>query len=290
LTGAGVPPGLVTVVQGDREAAESLCDAAAVDAIAVTGSIATGRAIAARCARTQKAVQGELGGNNAAIVLDDADVERVVLPLLRSSYSFAGQRCTAIRRFVVDTAIVERFEAAAAEAMQQIAVGEPGERGIEVGPLISVEARERVLGVVERARTDGARLVAGARVPVGFEHGAWLAPTLLADVEPHTAIAQEETFGPVAVIIPVTGVDEAIAVANGVEQGLVMAVSSADDATRRRVLDEAQAGIVQVGAGPLPVHPDAPFGGWKASGIGPPEHGEWDAAFFTRAQAVYGDH
>jgi acyl-CoA reductase-like NAD-dependent aldehyde dehydrogenase len=153
--------------------------------------------------------------------------------------------------------------------------------------MISIDARERVLGAVHRAQVDGARLVAGGEVPGGFEHGAWLAPTLLAGVDPATAIAREETFGPVAVIIPVAGVDEAIAVANDVEQGLVLAVCAADDAVRRQVLDEARVGIVQAGPGPLAVHPDAPFGGWKASGIGPPEHGEWDAAFLARPQAVY---
>jgi acyl-CoA reductase-like NAD-dependent aldehyde dehydrogenase/nicotinamidase-related amidase len=289
LSEAGAPPGVVNIVLGDREAAEGLCDAAAVDAISVTGSIATGRSIAARCGRSEKALQAELGGNNAAIVFGDADLDRVVLPLLRNAYAFAGQRCTAIRRFVVDAAIAGRFETAAAEAIAQITVGEPDQPGTEAGPMISVEARERVLGAVHRAQADGARVVAGGQVPAGFEHGAWLAPTLLADVDPGTAIAQEETFGPVAVIIPVSGADEAIAVANGVEQGLVMAVCTGDDTTRRRVFDEARVGIVQVGPGPLAVHPDAPFGGWKASGIGPPEHGEWDAAFYTRPQAVYGD-
>jgi acyl-CoA reductase-like NAD-dependent aldehyde dehydrogenase len=285
-----VPDGLVNVVFGDREAAEALCDTDAVDAVAVTGSIATGRSIAMRCARTQKAVQAELGGNNAAIVARDADLDRIVLPLMRSAFVFAGQRCTAIRRFVVDAAIADRFEAAAVEAIAQLVVGEPDQPGTEIGPLISVAARDRVCGVVRRARDDGARLVVGGDVPAGLEHGAWLAPTLLADVDPALSVSQDETFGPVAVVIPVTGVDEAIAVANGVEQGLVMAVCSEDDGTRQRVRQEAQVGIVQVGPGPLPVHADAPFGGWKASGMGPPEHGEWDAAFFSRPQAVYEDH
>jgi len=91
------------------------------------------------------------------------------------------------------------------------------------------------------------------------------------------------------VVQPATDLDDALAAANGVEQGLVMAVCSTDPAVRARVRDAADAGIVQLGAGPLPVHPDAPFGGWKASGFGPPEHGEWDAWFATRLQAVYGD-
>jgi len=126
-------------------------------------------------------------------------------------------------------------------------------------------------------------------VPSTLDVGAWLAPVLLADVDPASPIAQEETFGPVAVVLTADDLDEAIGIANGVPHGLVLAVCTADERARRRVLDEGCAGIVQVGAGPLPVHPDAPFGGWKASGIGPPEHGRWDAAFYSRPQAVYGD-
>jgi alpha-ketoglutaric semialdehyde dehydrogenase len=289
LDAAGAPPGLVNVVLGDREAAEALCDGHGVDAISVTGSVATGRAVAARCARFAKPVQAELGGNNAAIVLADADLEAAVPALLRSAFAFAGQRCTAVRRFVVERAVAAHFEKLAREAVNDIAVGDPYDRRTEVGPMISVEARDRVLGEIERARGSGARLVTGGVVPPVSEDGAWLAPTLLADVDPADAIAREETFGPVAVLLKVQDLDEALAVADDVEQGLILAVCTADEHARSRVLDEASAGIVQVGAGPLAVHPDAPFGGWKASGMGPPEHGEWDVAFYSRPQAVYGD-
>lgn len=286
---AGALPGLVDVVLGDREAAEALCDEPGVDAISVTGSVATGRAIAARCARSATPVQAELGGNNAAIVLGDADLEHVVPALLRAAFAFAGQRCTAIRRFIVDATIADRFEAVAKAAVTGVTVGDPRDPRTEVGPMISVGARDRVVDDVERALAGGARLMTGGVVPPGLEHGAWFAPTLLADVEPASAIAQEETFGPVAVLIPVADLEEALAVANGVVQGLILAVCTDDERARARVLEEGKAGIVQVGPGPLAVHPDAPFGGWKASGSGPPEHGEWDAAFYTRAQAVYGD-
>jgi acyl-CoA reductase-like NAD-dependent aldehyde dehydrogenase/nicotinamidase-related amidase len=289
LDRAGAPPGVANVVLGDRETAEVVCDAPGVDAISVTGSVATGRAVAARCARATKPLQAELGGNNAAIVLADADLEAVVPALLRSAYAFAGQRCTAVRRFVVDRAVAARFEELASEAVNGIVVGDPNDRRTEVGPMISVAARDRVLGEIEHARDGGARLVTGGVVPPGLEDGAWLAPTLLADVDLASAIAREETFGPVAVLLPVADLDEALAVADGVEHGLILAVCTVDAGARARVLDEARVGIVQMGAGPLPVHPDAPFGGWKASGLGPPEHGEWDVAFYSRPQAVYGD-
>ena len=289
LAAAGIPAGLVGMVTGAAETAEALVDEPLVDAVAVTGSIATGRAIAARCARRGKPLQAELGGNNAAVVLADADLDAVVGPLVAGAYSYAGQRCTAIRRFVVDDAIADRFEELARAAVAALPVGAPTDPETVVGPLISLAARDRVARIVDEAVAAGARVVCGGRVPEGLEHGAWYAPTLLADVDPESVVAREETFGPVTVLLRVHGIDEALRVANGVEQGLVAAVCTEDPAARRRLVDGLVAGIVQVGPGPVPVHPDAPFGGWKASGMGPPEHGVWDAAFATRPQAVYGE-
>ena len=288
LVDAGIPAALLQVVPGEVDTAEALIDAPRVDAIAVTGSVATGRAVVARCGMHAKPLQAELGGNNAVIVLADADLEGIVRPLVRGAYSYSGQRCTAIRRFVVDGSVAARFETLLTAEIGRLVIGDPADPATDVGPLISLAARDRVALVVDDAVRDGARLVCGGRVPDDFTHGAWYAPTLLADVAATARVAQEETFGPVTVLLTVHGVDEAIAVANGVEQGLVAAVCTSDAVARGRVLDALRAGILQVGAGALPVHPDAPFGGWKASGFGPPEHGVWDAAFATRPQAVYG--
>jgi aldehyde dehydrogenase (NAD+) len=284
LATTGIPPGVVQVVLGGREAAEALCDDPGVDAVSVTGSIATGRAIAARCARLAKPVQAELGGNNAAVVLAEADLEEAAQVLARSAFGFAGQRCTAIRRFVVETSVHDRFEELVRSAADAMVVGDPRDPATEVGPLVSVAARDRVLAVIEAAVADGARVVTGGTAPPGFEDGAWLAPTVLADVDPASRVAQEETFGPVAVLLRVADAEEAVTVANGVVQGLVAAVFPGD----APAVDEVHAGMVQLGAGPLAIHADAPFLGWKASGLGPPEHGEWDAAFYARPQALYG--
>lgn len=289
LDRAGAPTGLAPVVLGGRDAGEAVCDDEGVDAVAVTGSIATGRTIVARCATAAKPVQAELGGNNAAIVLADVDLDVVVPSLIRGSFAFAGQRCTAIRRFIVERSIADRFETVAAEATRRVIVGDPSDPATEVGPLISAAACARVRSVIERAVREGARIVARSEVPIDLQGDAWLAPTLLGDVSPQSAVAQEETFGPVAVVLVVDDIEEAIAVANGVPHGLVLAIVTDDPSAQRRILDEGQAGIVQIGAGPLPIHADAPFVGWKASGVGPPEHGEWDTAFYTRPQAVYGE-
>jgi len=284
-----VPPGVVNAVCGDAEAARALCHEPRVAAISVTGSWSTGRAVAAYCAEALKPLQAELGGNNAAIVLGDADLEAVVPGLVRNAFCFAGQRCTAVRRFIVERRVAARFEALAREAMAALVNGEPDDPSTEVGPLISVAKRDRVLATVGNAIAAGARLVAGGDVPRGLAHGAWMAPTLLSDVNPRSQIAQEETFAPVAVVLPAAGVEEALAIANGVPQGLLLSVHTTDERARARVLEAAEAGIVQLTSGPLAVHPLAPFGGWKASGLGPPEHGIWDAEFYGRVQAVYVD-
>jgi len=285
---AGLPPELVDLVTGDASTGAAIADAPGIDALAITGSIAAGRAVAARCAATGKALQAELGGNNAAIVWDD-DLAAHIPALVRAAYSYSGQRCTAIRRFVVHDARLDELVALVADEIDALVVGEPADPTTDLGPLISTAARDRVAAVVARARDAGAELVCGGSVPPSLGHGSWYQPTLLVTRDRDTEIVQEETFGPVVVVQPASDLDDAIAAANGVAQGLVMAVCSSDPGVRGRVRDAAEVGIVQLGAGPVPVHPDAPFGGWKASGFGPPEHGEWDAWFATRLQAVYGD-
>jgi acyl-CoA reductase-like NAD-dependent aldehyde dehydrogenase/nicotinamidase-related amidase len=286
---AGLQRGLVNVVCGDAAAARALCREPRVTAISVTGSVTTGRIVAALCAEPMKPLQAELGGNNAAIILRDADLESVAAGLARAAFGFAGQRCTATRRVIVDRAVAARFEALLIEAVGALVNGEPDDPGTEVGPLISAEKRDSVVATIQRAVSEGARLLTGGCVPRDLAHGAWVAPALLAGIDPRSRIAQEETFGPVAVILPASDLEEALAIANGVPQGLVMSVHTRDAQARARVLEAAQAGIVQLASGPLAVHPRAPFSGWKASGLGPPEHGVWDAAFYTRTQAVYRD-
>ncbi len=289
LARAGAPVGLVAVVLGTNEAARALCREPRVAAIALTGALETGRVVAALCAEGLKPLQAELGGNNAAIVLADADLERLVPDLVASAFGFAGQRCTAIRRFVVEERVAARFEEIATKAIATLVVGDPGSATTDVGPLVAADKRDRVLALLAAARRAGARIVTGGVIPAGWEHGAWLAPTLVADVAPESSLVQEETFAPVAVLQVARDVDHAVALANGVPQGLVQAVHTADPAVRARVLAAAEAGILQAGLGPLAIHPRAPFVGWKASGLGPPEHGAWDAWFYARVQARYGD-
>jgi len=289
LAAAGMPSGLVGLVMGDGDTGTAMADEPLIDALAVTGSIPTGRALAARCGASAKPLRAELGGNNAAVVLADADLDEVVAPLVRGAYSYSGQRCTGIRRFVVESPVFDGFLERAATVVDSLSLGDPTDASVDLGPLISMRHRDRVHAVVTRAVAAGATLVRGGYVPEGLAHGAWFSPTLLVVDDPRAAVVLEETFGPVVVVQKANDIDDAIALANGVAQGLVMTVCTRDPDARRRIEAAADVGIVQLGAGAVPIHADAPFGGRKASGIGPPEHGEWDAQFFSVPQVVYAD-
>ncbi|MEO6026823.1 MAG: aldehyde dehydrogenase family protein [Candidatus Binatia bacterium] len=287
LARAGVPSGLVNIVCGGAGAARAMCREPGIAAVSLTGAVETGRVVAALCADRLKPLQAELGGNNAAIILADADLDRLVPDLVASAFGFAGQRCTAIRRIVVEHSIATELETRLVAAIGALRVGDPADGTTDLGPLISAEKRDRLLATIARARSAGARVAIGGVIPSGLEAGAWLAPTLIADPDHGSPLAQEETFGPIAVLLRARDLHEAIAIANGVPQGLVMALYTRDAHAREIVLEAAEAGILQLTPGPLAIHARAPFIGWKASGLGPPEHGTWDAAFYTRVQARY---
>lgn len=250
----------------------------AIDAIAITGSIAAGREVARAVAATGKTLQAELGGNNAAIVAADADLAALVPELARNAFVYSGQRCTAIRRWVVDESIYDEF---ISRALAETVKFAPSPL---IGELISESATSRIEAAIDSAIAGGAvRLT-----PVGAKRKLTVAPTILRADDPTSDIVQNELFGPVAVVQVSTSLDHALELANGVQQGLLVGVCSSDAVTIERVARESAVGIVQIGGNPVPVHPDAPFGGWGMSGIGPAEHGIWDMQFYTRPRTIYG--
>jgi acyl-CoA reductase-like NAD-dependent aldehyde dehydrogenase len=275
--------GSVEMVAGGEETARRIVLDPEVAAVSLTGSIETGRAVAALCARAGKPLQAELGGNNAAIVMGDPDADALAPDLALAAFSYAGQRCTALRRILVEESFRAEFEEALVAATEALRVGDPHDPATQVGPLISHARQREVEAAVEEAVRSGATLLTGGR-----SSGELYLPTLLRCSDPAASIVQEETFGPVAVVMGFQDLEEALRLCNGVSHGLVAAFWGADEQLQRRFLDSAQAGILRVNRSGLEIHPEAPFGGWKASGIGPPEHGLWDAEFYTRPQAVYG--
>lgn len=290
LRDSGCPAELVTVVSGGSEAGASVASSPFVSGIAVTGSIGTGRSLAEVCTRRGTPLQAELGGNNAAVVVGPVDIDRVVEDLLMNAFAFAGQRCTALRRFVVAEDLLGEFVAAVAKSVSNLTVGAPEAETTLLGPVISDEAGRRIREAVDDALLTGCEFIGRGQLAedITDDSGSILAPVVLLSRDASHSIVQTETFGPVAVIQPARDLDHVLELANGVEQGLLMAVCTSDDVVFDEVSRRAHVGIIQHGGRPVSVHPEAPFGGWKSSGIGTPEHGEWDVQFFTRPQAVYG--
>ncbi len=288
LAEAGCPAGLVSLVSGDARTAEAVMADPGVDAVALTGGAAAGRAAQALCARRHLPLQAELGGNNAAIVWSDAaDLAGAARLVAEGAFGFAGQRCTANRRVIVEAGCHDRFVDLLRDATAALVLGDPADEATQVGPVISLAARARIAAAIERAAPAASFVVTphGDAVPPG---GAYVAPTIVGCDDAAHEIVQEETFGPVLVVERAADFDHALRLCNGVRHGLVAALFSAAPERRARFLAEAQAGILKLDAATAGADVEAPFGGWKASGVGPPEHGDSNREFYTRTQAVYG--
>ncbi len=289
---ADVPGGVIGLLAGDRATAGGLMRTPGVDGVSISGSSRTGWAAQEICATRRIPLQAELGGNNAAIVWQGADLGRAATLIARGAFSFAGQRCTANRRAVVDGRVSDEFCRELVAATERIRCGDPLEPGTEAGPLLSDLACQRVAAALERARASGATLLAPhAATPVFGalrEVGSYLSPTLVLGASSGSEIVAEETFGPVLVVQRAADFPDALALCNGVPQGLVAALFGGSSEQRRAFLEQARAGILKLDEATADADASAPFGGWKASGIGPPEHGPGAREFFTRAQAVYG--
>ena len=238
--------------------------------------------------RQMKPVQLELGGNNAAIIMPDCDLERAAGELAASAFSFAGQRCTAPRRFIVHRDSRKRFTEALLSSIQSLRLGYPRDPLTQVGPVISKKKQREMGNIVETSLVEGAKLLCGGKVPDGLESGCWFEPTLLYAPKNNISLIREESFGPVTVLQVARNIDQALALLNGVTQGLVACLYSGDRDSRERFLERAACGGLKLNQTTLGVRADAPFGGWKASGLGPPEHGVWDRDFYTLFQTIYG--
>jgi acyl-CoA reductase-like NAD-dependent aldehyde dehydrogenase/nicotinamidase-related amidase len=284
---SGAPPETLALLHGDAGTAHALAADPRVAAVTFTGSSRAGRALALLCAARPIPFQGEMGGNNAAVVLPSAEVSAAAAALARSAYASAGQGCTATRRLVVHEECLEAFLAALRAALARERVGDPLDPASTLGPLVTRERQSAVEAALARAAAEGASVERAPCEAALREEGCFVPPALVTGASPSSAIAREETFGPVAVLLPARDLDDALAIANGVEEGLVASVYTSDPEERERALDALEAGVLKANLPTRGVDPLAPFGGWKASGLGPPEHGRWDAAFFTRWQAVY---
>jgi aldehyde dehydrogenase (NAD+) len=286
IDAAGFPPGTISVLTGGVEAGQSLVRHSGVDKISFTGSTAAGRLIGERCGRDLRRCSLELGGKSAAIMLDDVDLHSAVNGLRFTSFINNGQACAAQTRILAPRRrYAEAVEAIAALA-DTLSVGDPHNPDTKIGPLVSRIQRDRVRRYIETGRREGARLVVGgSEPPVGLPQGWFVQPTIFADVDNRMRIAQEEIFGPVLSVIPYDDDAEAIRLANDSAYGLAGSVWTSDAERGLQIARGVRTGTFGInGYAPDPL---APFGGFKASGLGR-EWGEYGLDEFVEIKAVNG--
>ena len=281
LISPALPAGLFEVLAGDGAAADVLIGSA--DAVSFTGSVEVGRHVIAEATGHGLPVQAEMGGQNPSIVLSDADLSRAADAVATATMSYAGQKCTATSRVIVvgDTS---NFTDALVAAVEKLPFGDPAEASTVVGPVIDEGARTAVLEAANGARSAGGRVVTGGAAAA--REGWFVQPTLVDGVSPRAELAQNEVFGPIAVVLPARDVDEAVAIANGVSYGLSAAVFTADLDRALAVSGRLEAGMVRVNAPTSGVDFYAPFGGVKGSSYGPREQGKAARDFYTWSQTV----
>jgi alpha-ketoglutaric semialdehyde dehydrogenase len=287
LVECGAPSGVVSYLHGPgATVGKALVASSEIDAVSFTGSVAVGRQIVADCALRGKRAQAEMGGKNPWVVLDDADLETAVRCAIESAYYSTGQRCTAASRFIVTRGIQDRFVAELQRRMLALRVGSALEARTQIGPVVSAGQLSRIEGYLDDARAAGATVLGGDRQQCGTR-GHFLRPALILDSNASDRINQQEVFGPVASVLPVEDFDAAVSVANDVSFGLSAGICTRSMSSAREFRRRAQAGMVMVNLPTAGVDYHVPFGGTKASSLGPREQGSYARDFYTQIKTSY---
>jgi aldehyde dehydrogenase (NAD+) len=281
ILGAHLPAGVFQVVLGAGETGRALTGNPGVAAVSFTGSVRAGRDVVARAAGRGARVQAEMGGQNASVVLADADFERAAAAIAYAAMGYAGQKCTATSRIIVEDAVYGKFRDHLAAAVAALGVVDPGREGTLVGPVITERARDSALAAV--AGSGGTVLAGGEALDAA---GFYIAPTLVELDSPEGPLATEEVFAPVAAVLRADGAEAAVRIANGVRYGLVTSLFTQDLGRALRLADQFDAGMVRVNAPTSGVDFHAPFGGAKQSSYGPREQGLAARDFYTETRTV----
>ncbi len=287
----GLPAGVVNLVHGDGAGAGApLVAHSDVDLVSFTGGTSTGEKVAASAAPAFKKLSLELGGKNASIIFADCDMESTVAGVVRAGFLNQGQICLCGSRVLVEDSIYDEFRDRFIDAVEAMRVGDPSDEATDLGALISGQHLEKVQSYVELAKQEGGNLLTGGApcMPVEFEHGNWMAPTVIEGLSPDSRCSTEEIFGPVVTLHPFSSEDEAVAIANNTRYGLAGSVWTGDLEKGKRVSEAIETGMVWVNTW---LHRDlrVPFGGVKDSGVGR-EGGKWSLGFFSEAMNVCVKH
>ncbi len=292
LVEAGVPDGVINIVHGGGdEVGTAIVSHDGIDVVSFTGSTTVGKKISETASKTLKRVSLELGGKNAEIVMDDANLELALDGVLWGAFGTTGQRCTATSRLILHEKIYEKFIGMLAERTSLLKLGSGLNESIEVGPCVNEDQRKRVDSYVQIGKKEGARLVIGGAVANGGEldKGWFYKPTIFADVEPEMTIAREEIFGPVLSVLKAKSMDHAIELMNGTIYGLSSAVYTRNINNAFKAIRDIKAGITYINAPTIGAETHMPFGGVKETGNGHREGGASAFHFFTEIKTVYVD-
>lgn len=284
---AGLPKGVFNCVMGEgRTVGATIVEHPDIAGVSFTGSTRVGQAIGMRLFSRGARMQLEMGGKNPLVVLSDADLDRAVDCAIHGSFHSTGQRCTASSRLIVEDAIHDRFVERLSEAMQALRVGDARAADTQVGPVASAAQLQIDLDYISMGEAAGARLIGGARLNRD-RPGYYLQPALFTDAKSDMAIAQEEIFGPVAVVLRAGDFDHAVALANDTAFGLSAGIVTQNPARIEDFKRRVQAGMIQVNLPTAGMDFHAPFTGRKLSAYGPPEKGSYAREFFSAAKVVH---
>lgn len=280
-----LPSGVLNIITGDVPAAEHLTTHPDLDMVSFTGSDVVGKKIMSQAAEGLKKILLELGGKSPNIVFNGANVDKFVASAATGFTIHAGQGCALPTRILADRKIYDELVERLTQHLGKIKVGDPTDPTVTMGPLIREAQRARVETYVEAGTAEGARLVFGGERPADISRGFFFEPTLLADVENSMRVAQDEIFGPVAVVVPFDGEDDAVAVANDTRYGLAASIWHPHATRAYELAKQVRAGTVTINGGGGGTNPWGPFGGYKHSGIGR-EYGDYGLLEYTQLKTV----
>lgn len=286
LTDAGLPNGVLNIIYGSGETGAALASNANIDGLSFTGSVATGGKVAEAAVANQTRIQCEMGGKNAIVILDDADIDLAVTTIINAAFFSTGQKCTAASRIIVTEGIYSAFLTAFSNAAAALKVGHALDPTTQVGPLASAEQLTKTQSYLKIAHDEDATVLGGELPNTKFQ-GHYISPAILIETSPEMRINQEEIFGPVCSVIRVKDYEEALSVVNNTKFGLSAGIMTNSLKHARHFRKAAKAGMVMVNLPTAGVDYHVPFGGTRASSLGPREQGQSAIEFYTQIKTCY---